>query len=210
MLYVDGHDLADDPLTRDAIAVPGRRRWCAAWSPGYVPLTTPEVVHRDLKPANIIIHAHDEARIMDFGIARSTSQTTTVYGTRRAGPDGQTRRGPPTPGRRTCPARRWKAPSSEHWRTWRRSRRRGQMVDQRADIYSLGRDPYQRHARWTRPRLTHRERDPRIDRADAGAASIDPGRSTRRSPSCSKKVIARCPAPRCGTRVTQTTKGSGG
>ena len=34
------------------------------------------VVHRDLKPGNIMVDAQDRARLMDFGIARSTSAAT--------------------------------------------------------------------------------------------------------------------------------------
>lgn len=37
-----------------------------------------QLVHRDLKPANLFAHTDGQAKLADFGIARSTAQTSTV------------------------------------------------------------------------------------------------------------------------------------
>jgi tetratricopeptide (TPR) repeat protein len=44
---------------------------------GLVAAHAANVVHRDLKPANIMVDRHDDALIMDFGIARSTAEPVT-------------------------------------------------------------------------------------------------------------------------------------
>ena len=69
------------------------------------------IVHRDLKPANIMVDAHDQALLMDFGIARSTSAASihTVPGSLIGTLD-------------------YMAPEQA----------RGEPADERADVYAFG------------------------------------------------------------------------
>ena len=71
------------------------------------------VVHRDLKPANIMVDADDHALIMDFGIARSTTNATGFAMTVAGAVIGTVQ---------------YMAPEQA----------RGEEVDQRADIYAFG------------------------------------------------------------------------
>jgi serine/threonine protein kinase len=80
MEYVDGDTLASLRLHRqDKVfsvkeAGPWVEELCDAL--GYAHFKA-KVVHRDLKPANLMVDARNELKIMDFGIARSLSDTMT-------------------------------------------------------------------------------------------------------------------------------------
>jgi serine/threonine protein kinase len=74
------------------------------------------VIHRDMKPSNVLVKAHDgSATVMDFGIAKSTTST-------RLTATGQ-----------TMGTVRYMSPEQV----------RGQEVDLRTDIYSLGATLYE-------------------------------------------------------------------
>jgi serine/threonine protein kinase/tetratricopeptide (TPR) repeat protein len=73
MSYVEGVDLATLLQKEGKLPVPRALRMIRGVASGLRAAHRVGVVHRDLKPANIMIDEQDEARIMDFGIARSTS-----------------------------------------------------------------------------------------------------------------------------------------
>jgi len=74
------------------------------------------VLHLDIKPGNILIDQHGHVRVADFGLAKEIQETT-----RRANSDGHTGRVMGTAGY-TAPEQRLP----------------GALVDQRADVFSLG------------------------------------------------------------------------
>ncbi len=133
MPYVDGADLATVLKQQGTLSAIRTLRIARLVVEGLVEAHKAGVVHRDLKPANIMIDAEDQPLIMDFGIARST-------GSPMAGP---------MPGNATIVgelSRALKAPADatvlgtvvgtiEYMAP---EQARGQPVDQRADIYSLG------------------------------------------------------------------------
>ena len=71
MEYVPGEDLKS--IIRDRAAEPraGRSRSPEQVCEGLAEAHRLGVVHRDLKPQNIMVDREGNARIMDFGIARS-------------------------------------------------------------------------------------------------------------------------------------------
>jgi eukaryotic-like serine/threonine-protein kinase len=92
------------------------------------------VVHRDLKPANVMIEG-DQAVIMDFGIARSTSRVGVVAAgaepataLRDIAIDGAVTRAAETIAGEVIGTIEYMAPEQA----------RGERVDQRADIYAFG------------------------------------------------------------------------
>jgi serine/threonine protein kinase/tetratricopeptide (TPR) repeat protein len=133
MSFVEGVDLATLIHREGRLPVPRALRMVRGIVSGLRAAHDAGVVHRDLKPANIMIDEQDEAQIMDFGIARSTSrpadpqaprdgasklfelrqQAALMTGTMEGGVVGTVE---------------YMAPEQA----------RGQEVDQRADLYALG------------------------------------------------------------------------
>ena len=74
MAYINGADLATVVKQQGRLPIDRVLRIARSVVSGLVAAHKAGVVHRDLKPANIMVDADDEALIMDFGIARSTTE----------------------------------------------------------------------------------------------------------------------------------------
>ena len=74
MPYVQGADMATVLKQAGKLPIPRTLKYLRQIVDGLVAAHDAGVVHRDLKPANIMIDEEDQALIMDFGIARSSSQ----------------------------------------------------------------------------------------------------------------------------------------
>ncbi len=111
MPYIQGSDLASVLKREGKLTVPRALAIARQVASGLSAAHEAGVVHRDLKPANIMIDADDHALIMDFGIARSTSSSAggTVAGA-------------------VVGTLEYMAPEQA----------RGEVVDQRADVYAFG------------------------------------------------------------------------
>ena len=91
MPYIEGADLATVLKREKRLAVRRAVRIARSIVSGLVAAHEAGIVHRDLKPANIMIDQHDDAFIMDFGIARfagsdapeDTRDGGSAHGTRR-------------------------------------------------------------------------------------------------------------------------------
>ena len=74
MEYVDGKTLeawiAEGPLDVDLV-----RRWGAQAASALAVAHDRGIVHRDIKAANLMITAEGSLKVMDFGVARSTTET---------------------------------------------------------------------------------------------------------------------------------------
>ena len=134
MSYVDGADLATILHEEGTLAVPRGLRIARQTVAGLVAAHEAGVVHRDLKPANIMISAEDdEALIMDFGVARFTSRTTTLTASgvvekrRKSTNLSSATFGRTSPGAIVGTAQ-YMAPEQA----------KGVRADQRADVYAFG------------------------------------------------------------------------
>jgi eukaryotic-like serine/threonine-protein kinase len=112
MPYVHGADLATVLKRQGRLPVPRAVAIARQVAAGLAAAHEAGVVHRDLKPANIMIAGEDQALIMDFGIARSTT----------AGGVGMTLTGA------IVGTVEYMAPEQA----------KGEVADHRADIYALG------------------------------------------------------------------------
>jgi serine/threonine protein kinase len=109
MAYYDGETLASR-LTRGALPVAEALDIAIQIASGLARAHESGIVHRDVKPANIFLTTRGEAKLLDFGIAKL------------AGDVGLTRTGT------TVGTVAYMAPEQA----------RGEEVDQRADVWSLG------------------------------------------------------------------------
>ena len=132
MPYIPGTDLGTILKEEKKLTIPDLLRIARSIVSGLVAAHAADVVHRDLKPANIMIDGEGNAMIMDFGIARSTGG----------------------PGPSATPTNIAKLPTNLRQAAIQEAtvlgsvvgtieymapeQAKGQVVDQRADIYSLG------------------------------------------------------------------------
>ena len=126
MPYVEGRDLSAVLAETPTLPVPRVLSIARQVASGLCAAHAAGVVHRDLKPANIMIEGDARALIMDFGIARGTSDGIEVAGARarvsRGAADAQTLAGT------VVGTIEYMAPEQA----------RGEPVDHRADIYAFG------------------------------------------------------------------------
>src|SRR5688572_21532866 len=129
MSFIQGADLAT-VLQRDGkLAVPAALHVLREVASGLLAAHDAGVVHRDLKPANIMIEG-DHAIITDFGIARSSggAQPIPSNGSPSTPRQSRSRNASQTVAGSIVGTIAYMAPEQA----------KGQPVDQRADLYSLG------------------------------------------------------------------------
>ena len=199
MSYVDGRDLATILASEPRLTVSRALRIARGVVSGLRAAHEAGVVHRDLKPANIMIDAHSEARIMDFGIARSTSHATVDE------------TGDPDPTGRLAEFRRQAAVLSNNTMEgaivgtveyMAPEQAKGKPVDQRADIYALGLIFYDMlggRGRISQSESAINELTARMQQAPAPIRTIN-----EEVPESLAKVIARCLEPDPDARYATT------
>jgi serine/threonine protein kinase/tetratricopeptide (TPR) repeat protein len=197
MSYVEGVDLATLIQREGKLAVPRALRMVRGVVSGLRAAHAAGVVHRDLKPANIMIDEQDEARIMDFGIARSTSLPPEAQAAPGEGPKPidlsqnaamitATMQGG------VVGTVEYMAPEQA----------RGEEVDQRADLYALGLIMYDMlggAGRAARSNSALGELTARMQEPPPGIRSINPD-----VPEPLARLIARCLEPDAKARYAST------
>ncbi|MBA2304968.1 MAG: protein kinase [Acidobacteria bacterium] len=199
MSYVDGRDLATILNSEQRLTVSRTLQIVRDVVSGLRAAHEAGVVHRDLKPANIMIDAHDEARIMDFGIARSTSHATVDE------------KGESDPTGRLAELRRQAAVLSNQTMEgaivgtieyMAPEQAKGKPVDQRADVYALGLILYDMLGglgRASRSESAISELTGRMQQPPGSIREINPD-----VPEALAKVIARCLEPDENARYATT------
>jgi serine/threonine protein kinase/Flp pilus assembly protein TadD len=193
MPFVQGEDLATLLDREGRLAVPRTLAIARGILSGLVAAHEAGVVHRDLKPANVMIGEHDEALIMDFGIARSTGDTgirskATALPARSEGVTaGATSAG------EIVGTVEYMAPEQV----------RGDPADQRADIYAFGLILYDMllgRRRHQRAESAIAELRARLEAPPPAPRSVD-----ETVPDSLDRIVSRCIAPALGARY-QTTQ----
>ena len=133
MPYLDGSDLATKLKERTKLPVSDALSIARDVAAGLAAAHEAGIVHRDLKPANIMILA-DHAVIMDFGIARSAGNVTAVTAPSSLPPTGTPAW--QTMGGVTTATVAGAILGTVHYMAPEQAR--GEVVDQRADIYAFG------------------------------------------------------------------------
>ena len=78
MEYVEGDSLRAVLNRPGGVSLRGGMNWASQVCAALAEAHTQGIVHRDLKPENIVIDRSGQAKVMDFGIARSIDTTTTT------------------------------------------------------------------------------------------------------------------------------------
>jgi serine/threonine protein kinase/tetratricopeptide (TPR) repeat protein len=130
MTFIDGEDLSSVLKRQGKLAVPEALHVFRSVLSGLLAVHEAGVVHRDLKPANIILGTEDkEAYLMDFGVARSSSESA------------------PKPSIEGVPIEKLKIPELGQTMAgavvgtlqyMAPEQFRGKIADQRSDLYTLG------------------------------------------------------------------------
>ena len=198
MSYIDGTDLAS--IIRREGRLPAARALLILRSiiPGLVAAHAAGVVHRDLKPANIMIGKKGDALIMDFGIARSVSGPEREPAVDQAAIPEAFRRAAEgnidaTMAGAVLGTVHYMAPEQA----------RGEDVDQRADLYSLGLIVYDMLLGRRRAEMADSamgELEARMTQAPASVTSVVP-----ESPAALDAIVSRCLDPDPARRFQTTT-----
>jgi len=78
MEYVEGESLRGVLNRPGGVSLRGGMRWASQICAALAEAHAQGIVHRDLKPENIVIDSSGQAKVMDFGIARSIDTTSTT------------------------------------------------------------------------------------------------------------------------------------
>ncbi len=122
MEYVQGRTLRE-VLTAGPVAVADALEWIAQIAEALALAHAAGIVHRDLKPGNLIVTARGLVKVLDFGLAKLT----------RFGDDQATFDGPNTQAGALLGTVDYMSPEQA----------RGEAVDHRTDIFSLGAVAYE-------------------------------------------------------------------
>jgi eukaryotic-like serine/threonine-protein kinase len=204
MPYIEGADLASVLRTSGTMPVPDCLRIARDVVAGLQAAHEAGVVHRDLKPANIMIDG-DQAVIMDFGIARSTSPAGAVKAAGLSGASASASGG----------SARFTKPRALEGSTMAGAvlgtleymapeQARGEAVDQRADIYAFGLIVYDmllggRHH--TGALSAFDELTQRMQQAPPSPRTVNP-----QIPEALDEVVAKCVRPDAAERYQTTAE----
>jgi serine/threonine protein kinase/Flp pilus assembly protein TadD len=200
MPFVEGSDLATILKRETKLAVPRALKIARGIVAGLVAAHAAGVVHRDLKPANIMIGADDEPTIMDFGIARSSGAS----GTREAAPRTDVHPTPPASKPALMAGQTMAGAIIGTLEYMAPEQARGEMVDQRADVYAFGLILYDMlvgRRRTQRAASSMAELQARMEKAPSAPRTLDNGIST-----AIDAIVSRCLEPDRAKRFQSTAE----
>jgi len=179
MELVEGETLRAH-LGRGAIAMPDLARWAIEIASGLGSAHRSRIVHRDLKPDNVMVTPDGHAKILDFGLAKPLTALADAV----ASDDEVPSSGFATRAGSVMGTPRYMSPEQA----------RGESVDERSDVFSLGAMLYEM-ATGTAPFAERvRQRDPRTWGGEGSSdwARRDLLHASPRTPPSFARVIERC------------------